>query len=177
MMLATPEFIEAERIDLLDEIEVAAELQHRMLADRVMRGKEGSEFQACHWASLQTLLFLDNLAPNYGVGRAKAIAEGALWPMQHGAMRAADGSPEVSGYRLRRWFRKIERPPRACATAPPSPRPAEQRTTDRSAAAPVPRASPDIARNRRRANRFPAICRAGDGAAARHPAIPSSRAG
>src|SRR3979490_810766 len=48
MMLAAPEFIEAERIDLFDKIEVAAELQHRMLADRVMRGEEGSEFEACH---------------------------------------------------------------------------------------------------------------------------------
>ena len=48
MMLAAPEFVVAERVDLLDEIQVAAELQHRMLADRVMRGEEGSEFQACH---------------------------------------------------------------------------------------------------------------------------------
>ena len=47
-MLAAPEFVIAERIELLDQIEVAAELQHRMLADRVMRGEEGSEFQARH---------------------------------------------------------------------------------------------------------------------------------
>src|ERR1035437_1890085 len=48
MMLAAPEFVVAERVELLDEIEVAAELQHRMLADRMMRGEEGSEFEACH---------------------------------------------------------------------------------------------------------------------------------
>jgi hypothetical protein len=47
-MLAAPEFIEAERIDLLDKIKVAAELQHRMLADRMMRGEEGSELEARH---------------------------------------------------------------------------------------------------------------------------------
>jgi len=48
VMLAAPEFIEAERVDLLDEVEVASKLQHRMLADRVMRGQEGSEFEARH---------------------------------------------------------------------------------------------------------------------------------
>ena len=47
-MLAAPEFVEAERVDLLDEIEVAAELQQRMLADRMMRGEKGSEFEARH---------------------------------------------------------------------------------------------------------------------------------
>jgi hypothetical protein len=46
MVLAAPEFVETERVDLLDEIEVAAELQQRILADRVMRGEKGSEFQA-----------------------------------------------------------------------------------------------------------------------------------
>src|ERR1700686_4956667 len=48
MMLAAPEFVVAERVELLDQIEVPAELQHRMLADRVMRGEEGSEFEARH---------------------------------------------------------------------------------------------------------------------------------
>src|SRR5258705_6018663 len=48
MMLAAPELIIAERIELFDQIEVAAELQHRVLADRMMRGEEGSEFQARH---------------------------------------------------------------------------------------------------------------------------------
>src|ERR1700716_2756737 len=48
MMLAAPEFIVAECIELLDQIEVAAKLQHRMLANRVMRGEKGSEFQARH---------------------------------------------------------------------------------------------------------------------------------
>ena len=47
-MLAAPELVETERVDLLDEIEVAAELQQRMLADRVMRGEEGSELKARH---------------------------------------------------------------------------------------------------------------------------------
>src|SRR5206468_12174723 len=46
--LAAPELVEAECVDLLDEIEVAAELQQRILADRMMRGEKGSELQACH---------------------------------------------------------------------------------------------------------------------------------
>jgi hypothetical protein len=48
MMLSAPELVIAELIELRDEIEVAAELQHRMLADRMMRGEEGSEFQPRH---------------------------------------------------------------------------------------------------------------------------------
>jgi hypothetical protein len=32
-------------------------LQHRMLADRVMRGEEGSEFEACHGFLSGLLLF------------------------------------------------------------------------------------------------------------------------
>src|SRR5689334_22323760 len=46
MMLAAPEFVIAERVKLFDQIEVAAELQHRVLADRMMRGEEGTEFEA-----------------------------------------------------------------------------------------------------------------------------------
>jgi hypothetical protein len=46
MMLAAPELVIAERVDLLDEIEVAAELQQWILADRVMRGEKGTELQA-----------------------------------------------------------------------------------------------------------------------------------
>src|SRR5689334_4098296 len=48
MVLAAPELVIAEVVELLDKVEVAAELQHRMLADRVMRGEEGSELQARH---------------------------------------------------------------------------------------------------------------------------------
>jgi hypothetical protein len=48
MVLAAPELVIAERVQLLDEIQVAPELQHRMLPDRMMRGKEGSELQARH---------------------------------------------------------------------------------------------------------------------------------
>ncbi|BBO09407.1 hypothetical protein TM102_08770 [Bradyrhizobium sp. TM102] len=47
-MLAAPELVVAERIELLDQLEIAPELEHRMLPDRVMRGKEGSELQARH---------------------------------------------------------------------------------------------------------------------------------
>src|SRR5271166_5419432 len=48
MVLAAPELVVAERIELFYEIEVAAELQHRMLADRMMRGEERSELEARH---------------------------------------------------------------------------------------------------------------------------------
>ena len=50
--------------DLLDKIKVAAELQHRMLADGVMRGEEGSEFKACHGFLSGRLLLLIGSPPN-----------------------------------------------------------------------------------------------------------------
>ena len=51
MVLAAPEFVVAEPVELLDEVEIAAELQHRMLADRMMRGEEGAEIQTRHVGS------------------------------------------------------------------------------------------------------------------------------
>jgi hypothetical protein len=46
-----------------------------MLADRMMRGEEGSEFKARHGFLSKRLLLLGGSAPNYGLARAKAIAE------------------------------------------------------------------------------------------------------
>src|ERR1043166_3882700 len=81
MMLAAPEFVEPERIDLLDEIEVAAELQHRMLADRMMRGEKGSEFQACHGVCSPDLLLFGCARPKLrgggGQGNARKPAASA----------------------------------------------------------------------------------------------------
>jgi hypothetical protein len=51
-----------------------------MLADRMMRGEEGSEFEARHGSSLLLFLFLD-ARPNYEVGRIKAIAESRPGPL------------------------------------------------------------------------------------------------
>src|SRR5436309_11456338 len=48
MMLAAPEFVVAEPVELLHQVEVAAELQQRVLADRMMRGEEGAELQTRH---------------------------------------------------------------------------------------------------------------------------------
>jgi len=48
MVFAAPELVIAEPVELLDEVEIAAELQQRMLADRMMRGEEGAEFQTRH---------------------------------------------------------------------------------------------------------------------------------
>jgi hypothetical protein len=47
-----------------------------MLADRMMRGEKGSEFQARHGCSLRIYCSW-NAPPNYGVATAKAIAEGS----------------------------------------------------------------------------------------------------
>src|SRR6202165_4221100 len=72
MMFAAPEFVEAERIDLLDKIEVAAELQHRMLADRVMRGEESSEFEGGHGFLSGGLLWLIRLLRRLQAGKRQA---------------------------------------------------------------------------------------------------------
>src|SRR5580700_8784138 len=84
MMLAAPEFVIAERIELLDQIEVAAELQHRMLADRMMRGEEGSEFQACHGFSPEFYYCLIGLTGKLRAGgpqgnRSRRMAAYAAW--------------------------------------------------------------------------------------------------
>ena len=61
--IASPEMFLAaagertKRIKLLDQIEIPAELQHRMLADRMMRGEEGAELEACHGCSLRAYCF------------------------------------------------------------------------------------------------------------------------
>src|SRR6266576_7172668 len=76
MVLAAPEFVIAERIELLDEVEVAAELQHRMLTDRMMWGEEGSEFEASHLFPSGGLLLLLVCCAGYVLNGYKAIAEG-----------------------------------------------------------------------------------------------------
>ncbi|WP_201723702.1 hypothetical protein [Bradyrhizobium neotropicale] len=58
---------------MLDEIEIAPELEHRMLPDRVMRGKKGSEFQARHGV-LSGLFSVLLPARGYVLADAKAIA-------------------------------------------------------------------------------------------------------
>ena len=42
-MLAAPELAEAESVEVGDECEVALELQHRVLADRVVRREKAAE--------------------------------------------------------------------------------------------------------------------------------------
>ena len=48
MVLATPELVIAQLIEAFGERKVAAELQHRMFADGVVRGEKGAEFHAGH---------------------------------------------------------------------------------------------------------------------------------
>jgi hypothetical protein len=67
---SAPEFVEAERIDLFDEIEIATELQQGILADRMMRSEEGSELQACHGVFSRTYCSLD-CSGQLGVGKAR----------------------------------------------------------------------------------------------------------
>src|ERR1700748_1935918 len=90
-MLAAPELVIAEFVELLHEIEVAAELQGRMLADRVMRGEEGSEFQAGHDVFSQAEFVV------YVGGKLRAGSHQRNRPRRRGgqrnaAMRGGDGS-------------------------------------------------------------------------------------
>src|SRR4029078_6944928 len=96
-MLAAPELIVAERIQLLDQIEIAAELQHRMLADRMMRGEEGSEFEARHGGSLRIFLFLAAGGPHRRLKLRAEASDG-----NHARFRAADALP-LSISAFQRW--------------------------------------------------------------------------
>jgi hypothetical protein len=53
MVLATPEFIVAEFVEMLDQCDIAAELQHRVLADRMVRGEKGAKTEPGHQVLLQ----------------------------------------------------------------------------------------------------------------------------
>ncbi len=48
MVLAAPELVVAELVQELDQVEIAAELKHRVLADRMVRGEKGAETQTRH---------------------------------------------------------------------------------------------------------------------------------
>jgi hypothetical protein len=104
-MLAAPEFVETEPVDLLDEIEVAAELEQGVLADRVMRGEEGSKLKARHGFSLRGFVFVGSLDPNYGLRGGNAIMESPQRDMvidpahipPPGILAALGPKPEVHG--------------------------------------------------------------------------------
>src|SRR5258706_5541432 len=48
MVLAAPEFFVPELVQVLDEIEIAAELQHRVLPDGMVRSEECAKVQTRH---------------------------------------------------------------------------------------------------------------------------------
>src|SRR5579859_7903325 len=113
MVLAAPELVIAERIELLDEIEIAAELEHRVLADRVMRGEEGPKFEASHLETSHGVfseLFFDLVQSNYGAGTTKAIAYSKTLlrkPGSHqiGRIVAGLANLQLPTHRLRRPLR------------------------------------------------------------------------
>ncbi len=52
VVLAAPELVVTEFVEVLREVEVAAELQRRVLADRVVRREEGAKLESCHLLSV-----------------------------------------------------------------------------------------------------------------------------
>jgi len=48
MVLTAPEFVVSELVQVLHELEIAAELQHRVLTDGMMGGEEGAKMQTRH---------------------------------------------------------------------------------------------------------------------------------
>ena len=48
VVLAAPELVEAEPVEVRRQLDVALELQHRVLAQRMVRGDEGAELETCH---------------------------------------------------------------------------------------------------------------------------------
>ncbi len=47
-MLAAPELVVAELVEMLHELDVAPELQHRIFTDRMMGGEECAEAETRH---------------------------------------------------------------------------------------------------------------------------------
>ena len=83
MVLAAPELVIAEPVELLDKVEIAAELQHRMLADRMMRREKGAEAKTGH----EDLLVVEGAA---AAGRSANLFRGLWftlsWPDDYGAL-------------------------------------------------------------------------------------------
>ena len=71
MMLAAPEFVVAELVQPLDQVEVAAELQHRVFADRMVRREKGAEIQARH-AGVSYCVLIEHSAWRSNAKRAGA---------------------------------------------------------------------------------------------------------
>jgi hypothetical protein len=67
MVFTAPEFAVTEPVEMFDQVEIAAELQHRMLADWMMRGEEGAEIQTRNdgfsWQSLLLICIHPNRRP------------------------------------------------------------------------------------------------------------------
>src|SRR5258705_10701379 len=103
MVLAAPELVITQRVELLDEIEVAAELQHRMLADRMMRGEESTELEARHGVLSGiscSSVFVEASDPNYGLEGPKAITQNrrcCIVVVQIGAACRRPEFPAASG--------------------------------------------------------------------------------
>ena len=73
-MLAAPEFVEAELVEMLRQVEVAAELQHRMFADGMMRGQKSAEADTSHGCSPGRCFSILNLSAGYGSRCSGAMA-------------------------------------------------------------------------------------------------------
>ena len=49
VVFTAPELVETQAVEVLNEVEIAAQLQRRVLADGVVGREEGAEFHVAHW--------------------------------------------------------------------------------------------------------------------------------
>src|SRR4030095_16666367 len=63
MVLPAPELLVPQRVQALDELEVTAELEHRVLADRMVGGEEGAEVQTGHERISWLMMMGDGATP------------------------------------------------------------------------------------------------------------------
>jgi hypothetical protein len=71
MVLAAPELVVAQFVQMLDEFDVPAELQHRMFADGMMRGEKGAEAEPMHKKNLPERPFIRLTCPTGVVDRGR----------------------------------------------------------------------------------------------------------
>ena len=76
VMLAAPEFVVAEAIELRDEVEVALELEHGVLTERMVWRQKGAELETVHNRVLQAEYSDDEGLPFAGTLSSEGWAAG-----------------------------------------------------------------------------------------------------
>jgi hypothetical protein len=79
MVLTAPEFVVPELVQVLHEVEIAAELQHRVLPDGMVGGEKGAKMQTRHAVVSWLVLVWRQSAVECPSARTDRVAQGVLY--------------------------------------------------------------------------------------------------